>query len=195
MFKCPVCLDMCKCHTKYTLKCDHVFCKKCITTWFSNTNKSASCPLCRNVHTRPATRSSSRYHISNNNINGTNMTRPIDIDSNQDDNYYNDILGEIDNIEHVTRNASTNIRRSMVVDEIKACLKNIETANGVNNRLAISGHIFLLLKNNKWFLTNYIRFSEVVMDKLLELIHSGDPLISNRAHQWYYEIYGTSILT
>jgi hypothetical protein len=103
------------------------------------------------------------------------------------------MLSEIQELGYVTRNSSKSLRRQMVVDELKSCLKNIELVTGINNRIELADHIFRLIKHNKWFLTYNSRFNKVVIDKLQELINDDDPLISNRAREWHYEIYEISV--
>ena len=109
--------------------------------------------------------------------------------------HYDEVLNDIDvSSMRSTRNSSYQIRKHMIVDEIKQHLKNSEVAYGTYNKIAEAEKIFKIIKNNNWFLKENPRFNTTVKNKLLEFIDDRNNLISMRARRWYYELYDTSIL-
>ena len=42
--ECPICYET---NINCQLRCGHSFCKRCITKWYSESEKNALCPLCR----------------------------------------------------------------------------------------------------------------------------------------------------
>jgi hypothetical protein len=64
------------------------------------------------------------------------------------------------------------IKNNIVIDKVKTYINKIETTKGTEKKIALINEQFEFLCENKWFLEEHKKFSDVVYNKIFELIYS-----------------------
>lgn len=161
---------------EYKLKCNHIFCKKCITKWLNINNK---CPTCR----AEILKKSHNYNLRSTIIRNRNSRRPLH--SLEFDWVDDDFIDY-----RITRSFSKVLRFKKFASESKVYLKEINIAKqnnaSIKEKLKLVDKLMKLIDYNIECIPN--RLKGIIFDKINEMSNDPDIQISSKMNYWKMKI-------